>query len=254
MIPFRTSNYLSEMALFLTEYPTASAFVFPRYRAEMTVGKIVRLPGSFMYCKLITATRFHEFSLEKSWKSLKISKETEIGKSVLIPGRSETAWLHWPGLGNESSIDVPSEKSLFLHLRNWHYLDDYLKAPECGFNSCYGIEEFDVFEEESISEFSTKFYEEFQNNSGDFQTSGVYSAAIDECYGNFRTWFSRYDTPIPCVTPISCPIPRTVEGFSCLSVHQHHVSKPLGSSIVLHIPQGTPVWSHNSNGCRVRSA
>ncbi|KAE9552358.1 hypothetical protein FO519_004441 [Halicephalobus sp. NKZ332] len=102
MIPFRNSDYISELNLLLNEYPTASAFVFPRFRAEA-----------------ITVTSFHKFSLEKTLQSVRISNEGEVGKSVLIPGKAETAWLHWPGIGNESSREIPKEKSLFLHLRNW---------------------------------------------------------------------------------------------------------------------------------------
>uniref|UniRef100_A0AC34FST7 Glycosyltransferase family 92 protein n=1 Tax=Panagrolaimus sp. ES5 TaxID=591445 RepID=A0AC34FST7_9BILA len=97
----KSGSYFKDFSAWSKLHPSAAAFMYDRRFAQINVAKYIQ-----------------QFSLYDTMKSLVVLNETVIGKSVYQTKNAETAWIHFPGLHNETTISIPNEKIFHVQIKS----------------------------------------------------------------------------------------------------------------------------------------
>ena len=65
----------------------------------------------------ILGSNFEGFSLYDSIKSLQQTDFQDYGKSVYLTDKTETAWIHWPGMDNSTTLEIPFVNGSIFHVQ-----------------------------------------------------------------------------------------------------------------------------------------
>ncbi|KAH7718849.1 Protein F59C6.8 [Aphelenchoides avenae] len=113
LFPRMGGTYLEELRHFSSMYPSAGAFLYPRFNANFLSS---RTPGGYSLAALIS--------------KIKITKHWVSQKYVAIPSRVKSAYIHWPQSLEDgyNMTEVPAKLNVMLHLRKWRTVDRYSGA------------------------------------------------------------------------------------------------------------------------------
>uniref|UniRef100_A0A7E4UPE5 Glycosyltransferase family 92 protein n=1 Tax=Panagrellus redivivus TaxID=6233 RepID=A0A7E4UPE5_PANRE len=106
-LPHHGKTLYDEFSYWKNLHPTMSAFMIPRRGSHMT-----------------TASRLENFDVGETLKTLHISEDAGVGKSVYNPRFTETPWIHWPALNITPYMRISNNDSWGVHLGYF-----YDKAP-----------------------------------------------------------------------------------------------------------------------------
>ena len=152
---------------------------------------------------------------------------------------AETAWVHWPGIGNESAVDIPFDQSLLVHATPV----TLSKKPQT--YNFHRIQLPDLMSQNHIQNLSESFHSSLPKTLK-LETFSIYNTLIFQCYFNY------YDTnDQKCLTPLLCPMPKRIEGFQCEVAKKEYTKTSVTENLVAFVSDVTVTWSSFNEGCEI---
>uniref|UniRef100_A0A914YLF7 Glycosyltransferase family 92 protein n=1 Tax=Panagrolaimus superbus TaxID=310955 RepID=A0A914YLF7_9BILA len=251
LFPQLGKRYLDEFRHLSLQYPFAAGFTYNRTHLKVSAHKSPK-----------------DFSLPKYLSSLKQTNEWGSGKSVVIPSRVQTVWLHWPIIIEKGykMINVPNQQNIMLHFTKWNMLNSTFKNELSESDTVITKNEDDAIVDkiiQSINSTNLKINaEKFLSEINAMQiyeslpTNIIYYPLIEKCYfdifysksSNHRLQNVKAYNPESCPGPIKCQLP-TFPGISCIVSKRKYLHKFISENLQIHYPSKKDIFQKSDNGC-----
>uniref|UniRef100_A0A914P1S5 Glycosyltransferase family 92 protein n=1 Tax=Panagrolaimus davidi TaxID=227884 RepID=A0A914P1S5_9BILA len=212
------------------KHPTAVGFMYHR-----------------SYAKIDVAKHFYQFSISETIQTLKVAEPVYFGKTVYQPKYAETAWIHNPGLNNDSTITVPKGFGRMFHVQ----VEDS-KIRKVNDTYFFGEKEdlktfkdFNPIPKNAIEKIMTEFILSFKDLPN-FQSNNFYTDILFECNKNHEIWNEN----LSCLTPFQCIEPKTDVNLKCVTAKRNYSVKYLNDH-VFYLPNNEHFWESRNDGCQI---
>uniref|UniRef100_A0A914QA90 Uncharacterized protein n=1 Tax=Panagrolaimus davidi TaxID=227884 RepID=A0A914QA90_9BILA len=201
------------------------------------------------YAKIDVAKTFKKFSMKNSLQTFQITGPTFYGKTVHQPKYSETAWIHNPGLNNDTTITILPEEN-----KMWHVMIEAKKVRKVKNFARFTNEKQDdndfekyTIEKDSIEAIEESFVKTFKNFTNIPKNNNAYTEILYNCFKKHEGW----DGSLPCFTPLRCKTPKSVPNFKCKVAQRDYKVRRLADNIMLYLSKNPYSWKSSDNGCQL---
>ncbi|VDN54248.1 unnamed protein product [Dracunculus medinensis] len=224
LIPRMSNSFFAEFTYFHSLFPKAAAFLYDRHQVSI---KAERNPLNFSLARTISRT--------------KITNDLDDPKSIAIPSRIHSTFIHWPGivLPGYNIQRIKNTTNFMLHLRHWQseVIAKNISELKISKNVTREIDRtfHNFVEKYAIKEFM------------DLPSRNFYFPLIEQCYN--AIFYSKAKQPDFCPTPMRCNVTPVI-GVRCTLGKNIYKSNKLGG-ITVHTVQWTG-YEEFDDGCRIK--
>uniref|UniRef100_A0A914PUX1 Glycosyltransferase family 92 protein n=1 Tax=Panagrolaimus davidi TaxID=227884 RepID=A0A914PUX1_9BILA len=221
LFPQLGKKYIQEFRSLAYQNPFAAGFSYNRYNIEVATSKFSS-----------------KFSLSKLLNSVQVTDEWENGKSIVIPSKVETVWIHYPAI-------IKSGYSM-VNL-------SFSNENQTSFKEFYDPQISQIFHPKDVETFviNAKIFIK-QNAKNEFKAlpSDIhYYPLMEKCYNEI--FYSKKKNVDACPGPTRCRLPAYVSGFSCVIAKRKYTHHTISKTLKLHFPTNKNEFELSFNGCRM---